>query len=110
MKTKLVCPLLFFSVLMLAPTLQGQQTQKTSLTVLLYPWVPDYGALAATIERRFESENPGFDLVVSQQNWNYYKPGGLDPTYDVYELDGIFLQDFVRAGRIQPLDPKAVQI
>lgn len=88
----------------------AQQPEKTKLTVLLYPWVPDYAHIAKVIEERFEFENPEVDLVISEQNWNYYEPGGLDTVYDIYELDGIFLADFVQAGRLQPLDIVALQI
>lgn len=88
----------------------GNQAEKSKLSVLLYPWVPDYEHIAKTVEQKFESENPGIDLIVSAQNWGYYEPGGLDAPYDIYELDGIFLHDFVQAGRIQPLNPKVVPI
>ncbi len=88
----------------------AQQPEKTRLTVLLYPWVPDFAHIAKTMEQKFELENSTVDLVLSEQNWDYYKPGGLDAPYDIYELDGIYLNDFVRAGRIQPLDKSAVKL
>lgn len=78
-------------------------SKKTELTVLLYPWVPDYAHISKVMEDRFEAENPSIDLKISEQNWNYYEPGGLDAEYDIYELDGIFLGDFVKSGRIQPI-------
>jgi ABC-type glycerol-3-phosphate transport system substrate-binding protein len=87
--------------------ISSAQAGKTKLTVLLYPWVPDYQHIAQILEQRFESENPTVDLVLSEQNWNYYQPGGLDAPYDIYELDGIYLRDFVEAGRLQPLDSSA---
>ena len=83
--------------------------EKIKLTVLLYPWVPDYAHTAKVLETDFETENPTVDLVISEQNWEYYDAGGLDAEYDIYELDGIFLQDFVRAGRLQPLNPAALR-
>lgn len=93
----------------LGVTSSAQQAEKTKLTVLLYPWAPDYAHIAKVMEEKFEADNPSVDLVVSEQNWNYYEPGGLDAAYDIYELDGIYLHDFVQAGRLQPLDAKVFQ-
>jgi thiamine pyridinylase len=86
------------------------QDKKTELSVLLYPWVPDYEHIAATLERDFENANPDIDLVPSSQNWDYYEPGGLEAKYDVYELDGVFLADFVAAGRLQSINPAHVTV
>lgn len=94
----------------LVSAVSAQQPEKTKLTVLLYPWVPDYAHIAKVMEEKFEAENSGVDLVISEQNWNYYEPGGLDPVYDVYELDGIFLSDFVKAGRLQTINGTETQI
>ncbi len=88
----------------------AEGAERITLTVMPYPWVPDYAHIGGVMERRFEAENPGVDLVVGDQNWDYYEPGGLDAAYDIYEIDGIYLRDFVRAGRLQPLDPNGVGV
>ncbi len=100
--------LTLFLTLALCATSWPQSAQKTRLRVLLYPWVPEYGHIAKVLEEKFEAENPTVDLVVSEQNWDYYEPGGLDAPYDVYELDGIYLHDFVLNGRLQPLESLSI--
>ena len=77
--------------------------EKIELNVLMYPWVPDYDHIAKSIKENFEKEYPGVNIVIAKQNWNYYNPGGLDKKYDIYELDTIFLLEFVKKGRLQSL-------
>ena len=80
--------------------------EKTDLTVLMYPWVPNYKHISKSIKESFEKQNPGVNLVIAKQNWSYYKPGGLDKKYDIYELDTIFLSDFVKKERLQAISEK----
>ena len=77
---------------------------KLKLSVLIYPWVPDYNHISKVVEKEFEKRNPEIDLIISDQNWDYYEPGGLEKKYDIYELDTIFLPDFIANGRLQALD------
>jgi thiamine pyridinylase len=90
----------------------AQPVQKHQLRVVLYPFIPEFTTAADTVKRQFEAENPDIDLVIVDLSDNYYappKPGKHDPTYigeadtDVYELDSVFLADFVKAQKIQPL-------
>ena len=78
--------------------------ENQKLSILLYPWVPDYDHISSVIETEFENQNPTIDLIISEQNWDYYDQGGLDKQYDVYELDTIFLPDFIAKSRVQALD------
>jgi thiamine pyridinylase len=90
----------------------SQQTQRQQLRVVLYPFIPEFTYAAEAVKRLFEAENPDVELVVLDLSDNYYappKPGKHDPTYigevdtDVYELDSVFLADFVKDHKIQPL-------
>lgn len=90
----------------------SQQTHRQQLRVVLYPFIPEFTYAAETVKRLFEAENPDIDLVVLDLSDNYYappKPPKTDPTYigevetDVYELDSVFLADFVKDHKIQPL-------
>jgi thiamine pyridinylase len=60
----------------------------------------------------FEKENPNIELTILDLTANYYappEPDKTDPSYigdvrtDVYELDSVFLADFVKNNKIQPL-------
>lgn len=91
-----------------APLPQDRQ----QLSVVLYPFVPAFAYAAETVKKGFEAENPGIRLNIVDLSDNYYAPGDSahpDPTYigsataDVYELDSVFLADFVREKKIQPL-------
>ena len=76
------------------------------LHVSLYPYIPDPSAAALTLKQGFERTHP--DVIVDiTLNRNYYsqKPedrGVLSEVADVHEIDGIFLQDFLAAHRLQP--------
>ncbi len=89
-----------------------QPSRRAQLRVVLYPFIPEFTYAAETVKRLFEAENPNIDLKVLDLSDNYYappEPGKVDPTYigdvqtDVYELDSVFLADFVQAKKIQPL-------
>jgi len=83
------------------------------LRVVLYPFIPEFSYAAETVKRLFEAENPNIELSVLDLSANYYAPpkAGMpaDPTYignvqaDVYELDSVFLADFVSGKKIQAL-------
>ena len=91
---------------------ESQEPHRQQLRVVLYPFIPEFTYAAETVKRLFEAENPDIELVVLDLSDNYYappKPGKTDPTYignvqtDVYELDSVFLADFVKDRKIQPL-------
>jgi thiamine pyridinylase len=91
---------------------ESQEPHRQQLRVVLYPFIPEFTYAAETAKRLFEAENPDIELVVLDLSDNYYappKPGKTDPTYignvqtDVYELDSVFLADFVKDHKIQPL-------
>lgn len=87
--------------------------QRRHLRVALYPFIPEFTYAAETVKRLFEAENPKIELTILDLSGNYYAPpkdgAPPDPTYiggvatDVYELDSVFLADFVKGNRIQPL-------
>ncbi len=82
---------------------------KITLSVLFYPYVPDYNHIISVIKQEFEKNNPEIELLPSKQNYEYYNKGGLDAKYDIYELDTVFLADFVSSGRIQSLNTEMIK-
>lgn len=90
----------------------SKQAPKIQIRVALYPFIPEFTYAADTVKRLFEVENPDIALTILDLTANYYVPpseGAKDPTYigdvptDVYELDSVFLADFVNQNKIQPL-------
>src|SRR6266852_3427603 len=87
--------------------------QRHHLRVVLYPFIPEFTYAAETVKRLFEAENPNIEISVLDLSANYYAPpdvgGPPKPTYigdvqaDIYELDSVFLADFVNAKKIQAL-------
>lgn len=79
---------------------------KRVLTVSLYPIIPAAAGAYAKIEAAFERANPLIDLQIKLDPDNYYRQksatsgGILDDKSDVYELDSVFLTDFLAAGKI----------
>src|SRR5258708_7387221 len=93
-------------------SVRSQQTHRQQLRVVLYPFIPEFTYAAETVKRLFEAENSDIELVILDLSDNYYappKPGKTDRTYigdvetDVYELDSVFLADFVKDHKIQPM-------
>lgn len=93
--------------------LSQSSAQRRHLRVVLYPFIPEFTYAAETVKRLFEAENPNIELSLVDLSANYYAPpkagAAPDPTYigdaqaDVYELDSVFLADFVNGKKIQAL-------
>jgi thiamine pyridinylase len=107
-------PVLILSASVLVSCGQTQSqaaSQKTQLRVVLYPFIPEFNYAADTVKKMFEKENPDIELTVLDLSNNYYSSDPKDDqnTYigkvqaDVYELDSVFLTDFVKQGKIKPL-------
>ena len=79
------------------------------LKVVLYPFVPAKDDLFYFVERTFEGSPEGqdIDLQVIDLSANYYnpkKPSSIEATQaDVYELDGVFADDFIAQKKIRAL-------
>jgi thiamine pyridinylase len=84
-----------------------------TLTVVLYPFVPNFGAFRDEVTKRFHATHPDIRLAVVDLTDNYY--GTFTPAYvgcvkaDVYEVDSVFLHDFAINKKIQPL-PEAAKL
>lgn len=93
------------------PSSQDGGSPRT-LRVVLYPFIPGFEASAEYIKLRFESEHPGVTLEIIDLHTNYYNSaddnyvGAVDA--DVYELDSVFLRDFVAQGKIVELPSEAL--
>ena len=88
-------------------------TNRRPLRVVLYPFIPEYQTVKAEVKKRFEASHPGIELQFIDLDQNYYAPGSqpqdeyiCTTKADVYELDSIFLRDFVDRKKIQlwPVD------
>lgn len=98
------------SVLLSCGQSQSQAAlQRAQLRVVLYPFIPEFTYAAETVKRMFENENPDIELTVLDLSNNYYSPTDDANTFignvqaDVYELDSVFLADFVKQNKIKPL-------
>ncbi|TKC93059.1 hypothetical protein [Polyangium fumosum] len=82
------------------------------MTVALYPFLPDSQSLFFDIEHSFERAHPDVDLQIIDLSANYYnedEPQAITNTNaQVYELDGVFLADFIDQKRIQALPKELV--
>src|SRR5258708_10043510 len=94
-------------------TPQGNAAGVRTLTVVLYPFVPNFGAFRDEVTKRFQEKHPEIHLAVVDLTDNYY--GTFTPAYvgcvkaDVYELDSVFLHDFAVNKKIQAL-PEAAKL
>jgi hypothetical protein len=100
---RLVVRLLFA----LAPLFAHAETPRRVLHVSLYPYIPEAPAAALALKQGFERTHP--DVIADVTfNANYYSPNPADKGIlyedaDIYEIDGIFLRDFVDKHRLAAL-------
>lgn len=91
----------------LFPSPVPDQPVRRTLRVVLYPFVPDQSALFYDIEQQFEKAHPDIDLQIVDLSPNYYNPekelAVTNTPADVYELDSVFLLDFIQGEKIQRL-------
>ena len=85
------------------------------LTASLYPYIPDAGSAYFAIEEAFERAHPEIDLRIHLLSETYYdhrpdRRNILRDEADVYEIDSVFLADFVAAGKIAPLGSDLEQL
>jgi len=88
------------------------------LSVVLYPFIPNFKEVLYTIKSGFEEMHPDVELCFVDLSANYYaktKHGQPAKAYigtaeaDIYELDSVFLQDFIDNEKIQEL-PRSAQL
>jgi thiamine pyridinylase len=89
-------------------TIPTAEVAARTLRVSLYPYIPAGKAAYFDLERAFQKRFPDVNLEIVL-NDNYYDStpgkGGIgEENADVYELDSVFMADFVRTGKIQPLE------
>lgn len=113
-RTALILTILLLTASFAACAPPGSQANKPRhLRIVLYPFIPEFAYAAETVKTAFEAANPDVELTILDLSANYYSPskptGPPDRTYigdvhaDVYELDSVFLSDFVHKHKIQPL-------
>lgn len=90
--------------------------QPATLSVALYPFVPDGEGLFQELETAFEDSYPGVNLELvdtirdpisgepAPLSESYYTGGLLLAEADVYEIDTVLLKDMVDAQRLTPFD------
>ena len=112
MKTEIIKLLAF--VLALQGCNDGVKSQTTescqrTLKVSLYPYLPNVSDLYWKLEVEFERLHPDIELIIDLNSWYYYaqdstRERGINfDEADVYELDCIFLKEFIEKGKIQKL-------
>jgi thiamine pyridinylase len=98
---------LLFSALTLCSACAQQQRPYT-LKVLMYPFIPEYKSVEADVKTSFEKQHPEVTIEWVETPTNYYTEVQSADS-EVYELDGVFLKDFVTGNKIRPL-PADVQL
>ena len=104
-----------FSAVLIAfalTTCGGSGGGQRTLSVVIYPFVPDQMDLFYQTKQDFEAAHPDINLQIIDLSENYYDPSKeksvSGTTANVYELDTVFLQDFVTAKKIKVLPDSLV--
>ncbi len=92
---------------------ESRSCPRRTLSVVLYPFIPAKADFFLQVKQDFEAKYPDIALNIIDLSDNYYSSTSdhyIGTTVaDVYELDSVFLTDFVTTGRIQEL-PKDLQL
>jgi thiamine pyridinylase len=94
-------------------SLQTSGPSTRTLTVVLYPILPNFPAFKNWVVAHFENRYPAIHLNVIDLSDNYY--GSFVDDYigcakaDIYEIDSVFLNDFAINQKIQPLPASATE-
>ena len=108
-----ICRLIFLAIISVTAAsgcpAQAQQRYCTDgdariLRVEMYPFVPGADEIVLKIKNLFEDGCPGLDLQI-HLNQNYYSPdntGILAADADVYEVDSVFFDDFLKHKNPKP--------
>lgn len=82
------------------------------LTVVLYPFIPEYSTVQAELKKGFQTLHPDIAVDFPDLTSNYYdstKANYIGATKaDVYELDSVFLKEFVKKGLIKQWPPNVL--
>ena len=96
------------------PVLAGElyctDSNARNLRLEMYPFIPKMQAAAFTIKQLFEAGCPGLDLQI-KLNLDYYAPdhrGIVGTDADVYEVDSVFFDDFLKYKSPKPLSPSLI--
>jgi len=106
--------IVFYASLILAVLISSECFAQTrTLRVVVYPFIPNYKSVLYYVKTTFEEAHPEIRLSIIDLHSNYYSSTSADyigtSTADVYELDSVFLADFVKEGKIQAL-PSAIKL
>jgi len=87
--------------------------QRRHLKIVMYPFIPEYKTVLYDLKTGFEQKHKEIELLFVDLSSNYYSAGSPNDYIgnakaDIYELDSVFLQDFVRAGKVQTWPPAAL--
>ncbi|GAA4850719.1 hypothetical protein [Algivirga pacifica] len=83
--------------------------RRRDLVVSLYPYLPNASDLYWKIERAFEEKHPEINLQIQLNTVDYYSQDSVNrkgisfDEADVYELDCVFLEEFIQSGKIQKI-------
>jgi thiamine pyridinylase len=80
-------------------------TNARTLRVEMYPYVPNVEGMAWRMKELFEAGCPGLNLQIQMNRDNYYatdNTGILAADADVYEVDSVFFDDFLKHRNPKP--------
>lgn len=106
-----VCGLLLLLLLLLAaaaavlPAARGTG-EKTTLSVALYPFVPDQARFQQAVEAEWNARHP--EVALRFVLWNGYTEDPPDDL-DVFVYDSVFLYDFLEKGCLLPIADEEVR-
>lgn len=80
------------------------QSPRRQLVVSMYPYIPNADNFYRKVETEFERLNPEVDVII-RLNADYYDEtaGIINEEADIYEIDCIFMDDFLAKQKIQEL-------
>lgn len=105
MRNRLLTLGVVFALTLLVDAHAQPAPTRRPLRVVLYPFIPEYQTVQSELMSGFRALHPDIDLQFTDLTSNYYDPSKANyigsTSADVYELDSVFLKDFVTKKKIK---------
>lgn len=102
----LIAAVMTVMAIMAFPLKGSAESEPVTLSLALYPYVPDQGRFVRAVESLWYQEHP--DVKLNFVTWDCYA-GDPGDELDVFVYDSIFLYDFLEQGYLLPLEDEDIR-
>lgn len=85
--------------------LSAEKEESTTLTVAMFPYVPDVDYFEKMIKEKWESDEEHGNIKLEfVSDWDCYDATEIPDEYDIVVIDAIYLREYAEKGEILPIE------